>query len=163
MRQLFAPKDSESEATKVFELLSGLRPGETITYKQLDVALGRRFTDRRTPYYRAKERLLKRYNRTMAPVPGIGYRMVTAAEHVEVGALHSRKAERSTGRAYRTVTHARFEEVDGATRRLLVAAQQTYGNQLQIMRRQRRKQMQTEWVLDQARTRRAPAEQAHPA
>lgn len=95
MSSPFAPKGDVPEWRLIYELLlSGAEFGDLITYAELDEALGRRFVPNRSPLYRARRELGEQRHRWLEPVPGKGYRVIEAREHLRVSQVHKRKARK---------------------------------------------------------------------
>jgi len=95
MSSPFAPKGDQPEWRIIYELLlSGAEFGDVVTYAELDEALGRRFVVNRGPLYRARRELGDQRHRWLEPVPGKGYRVIEAREHLRVSQVHKRKAKR---------------------------------------------------------------------
>ena len=95
MSSPFAPKGDQPEWRVIYELLlSGAEFGDVVTYAELDEALGRRFVTNRGPLYRARRELGEERHRWLEPVPGKGYRVIEAREHLRVSQVHKRKAKR---------------------------------------------------------------------
>jgi hypothetical protein len=107
MNAKFAPKGDKPEWQLVYDALLGDADfGTTITFEQLDEVLGREFVTNRAPLYRARDELGDRRKRWLVPVPGVGYRVTEADEHVRVAHDHKRKSRRQLGMAVRVLTAA---------------------------------------------------------
>ncbi len=95
MSQPFEAKGDQPEWQLIYELLlSGAEYGDVITYAELDEALGRPFVRNRSPLYRARRELGEQRHRWLEPVPGKGYRVIEAREHLRISQVHKRKAKR---------------------------------------------------------------------
>lgn len=91
----FVPKGDLPEWRMIYdELLTHAEYGELITIQQLDAALGRAFTRNRAPLYRAREHLGEMRHRWVESVPGIGYRVIEAIEHLDAAQQRKRRAKR---------------------------------------------------------------------
>ena len=105
MNAKFAPKGEKPEWQLVYDALLGDADyGTTITFEELDRVLGREFVTNRAPLYRARDELGSRRKRWLVPVPGTGYRVTDASEHVSVAIEHRRKSKRQIGMAVRVLT-----------------------------------------------------------
>jgi hypothetical protein len=94
----FAPKGDVPEWRLLYDLLlDGAEFGDVITYAELDQALERRFLDNRSPLYRARRELGDQRHRWLEAVPNVGYRVITAAEHLRVAGQHKRRAKTQLG------------------------------------------------------------------
>lgn len=97
-RMPFQPKGDHPEWQLIYDpLLSTADYGTLITYAELDDALGRTFKDNRSPIYRAREHLGDTRRRWLEAVPGKGYRVIEAVEHLMVANRHKRKGQRQFG------------------------------------------------------------------
>ena len=95
MSTRFQPKGEKAEWLMVFdELLKDADFGTIVTYEELDELLERRFVDNRAPLYRARAELGDTRKRWLEAVPGVGYRVIEANEHVRIARQHKRKAQR---------------------------------------------------------------------
>ena len=91
----FQPKAEEPEWKMIYGLLlERAEFGDLITYGQLDEALGRPFIANRSPLYRARRELGDARHRWLDAVPGQGYRVIEAREHLAVAQKHKRRARR---------------------------------------------------------------------
>lgn len=102
----FQPRGTRPEWRVIFEdVLAGCDFGDLITFDQLDEALGRDFRSSRGPLYRAAEELLATRNRTLASVPGKGYRVAQPNEHADLAQKDHLFGRRRISRALRKATH----------------------------------------------------------
>lgn len=91
----FKPKGDLPEWRLVYDkLLETADFGDVVTLDQLDEVLGRPFADNRGPLYRAREHLGDMRRRWIEPVPGVGYRVIEAAEHMTAAQSRKRRARR---------------------------------------------------------------------
>jgi len=94
----FAPKGDLPEWRLLYDaILEQAEFGQVIPYDQLDAVLGRRFTDNRSPLYRARREMGDLRQRWLDAVPGTGYRVIEAHEHIAVAQRHKRRAKRQLG------------------------------------------------------------------
>lgn len=94
-RAPFKPKAELPEWRLIYDkLLVGADFGDVITIAQLDDALGRPFIDNRTPLYRARQELGDMRRRWFEPVPGVGYRIIEASEHMHAAQARKQRARR---------------------------------------------------------------------
>jgi hypothetical protein len=71
--------------------------GTVVTYEELDAVLERPFVENRSPIYRARRQLGDMRSRWIEAVPGVGYRVIEAREHIDSAQKHKRKARRQLG------------------------------------------------------------------
>ena len=91
----FQAKGDEPEWRLIYSrLLDTAEFGDVITYDDLDSALGRPFRDNRAPLYRARTEMGDTRRRWLEPVPGVGYRIIEASEHLQAAAKRKRRAQR---------------------------------------------------------------------
>jgi hypothetical protein len=76
------------------KLLSGADFGDVITYEALDLCLGRPFIRNRGPVYRACQELGAMRFRWLEAIPGVGYRVIAANEHVRASGDRKMRARR---------------------------------------------------------------------
>lgn len=95
MLTAFHPKGDVPEWRIIYDrLLTNADFGDLISYAALSHALGREFRRNRTPLYRARTELGSLRHRWLEAVPGRGYRVIEAREHLMVAAGHKRRARR---------------------------------------------------------------------
>lgn len=95
MTALFEPKGEKPEWRVLYDdLLEGMEPGQVVSFADLDRVLGRPFSANRGPLYRARKELGAARHRWLEAVPGAGYRVIDASEHVRVARSHKRKGQR---------------------------------------------------------------------
>lgn len=100
----FQPLGEKSEWRLIFDsVLTDLQPGALVTYAHLDAALGRPFRDNRHPLYRAMREFGEARHRWLEAIPGQGYRVIEASEHVLVARRHKRKGQRQIGTALKVI------------------------------------------------------------
>lgn len=96
--QPFKPKGDRPEWRIIYEdLLLGAESGDIITLADLSNVLGRDFRRSRSPLYRARKALGVERSRWLYPVPGKGYRVAEAREHVTLANGHKQRAKRQLG------------------------------------------------------------------
>lgn len=67
--------------------------GDLITFQALAETLDRPFEGNRSPLYRARSEMGDRRKRWLEAVPGVGYRVVEAREHLRLANSHKRRAK----------------------------------------------------------------------
>jgi hypothetical protein len=94
-RAPFKPKGDLPEWRLIYDkLLERADFGDVITLDQLDEVLDRPFSDNRGPLYRARNHLGDMRRRWIEAVPGVGYRVIEAAEHMTVAQGRKNRARR---------------------------------------------------------------------
>lgn len=93
----FKPKADRPEWQIIFEHIQDRDFGAVISYEELDQLLGRDFKSARGPIYAATRRLGELKKRWLAPVKGVGYRVIQAREHMIQADHHKRKAKKQLG------------------------------------------------------------------
>jgi DNA-binding winged helix-turn-helix (wHTH) protein len=98
MSTLFEPKGEVAEWRLIFDhLLSGAEFGDVITYDQLADVLEKSVEEvKRTRHaiYRARKEFGEQRRRWLVALPGRGYRVIQAVEHLSVANQHKSKARR---------------------------------------------------------------------
>ncbi|HEX2578661.1 MAG TPA: hypothetical protein VHK88_20120 [Aquihabitans sp.] len=105
MTVTFEPKGEVAEWRLVYDHLVGLKVGDIITYDRLSGILGREFLHGRGPFHRANRELLATHRLGLVNVKGVGYRVVTAAEHEDAARGQHRSARRRLRRAKEWIEH----------------------------------------------------------
>lgn len=75
-------------------LLANADFDDVITYTALSACLGREFLRSRSPIYRACQELGALRHRWLEAVPGVGYRVIQANEHVHASAARKQRGQR---------------------------------------------------------------------
>lgn len=101
----FTPKGDLPEWRLVYDRIVNLNVGDTITYDDLAAILGRPFTTARGPMYRAASELLHAHQRAIDNIPGVGYRIVAAAEHEQLSRRQHKAARRRLRRSRDLLTN----------------------------------------------------------
>ena len=77
----FEPKGDLAEWQLIYNHISTLNVGDTVTYDKLTELLDREFKTARGPFHKANRELLANHKRGMLNVKNVGYRVVPAEEH----------------------------------------------------------------------------------
>ncbi len=90
------------------EILAALSVGTEREYRQHDVsgAVGR-----------ANRRLLREHQRRLHAVPGMGYRLAPAAEHMVLASSDRRRADTQLRKGLETLRHVRWDEMEPEARK----------------------------------------------
>jgi hypothetical protein len=97
--ELFAPKGVKPQWEMVYDIFKPLAEDDVLTYEEARVKLGWDLRQNRTPLYKAMRKMEQDDHRTLAPVPGVGYRIAHPTEHETLGRKHHRKARRQLHRS----------------------------------------------------------------
>lgn len=121
MSDLFAAKRPDGLAAwrVLYERLARMAPGETVPHDEL---MARLETDDMGLVYRSVTRANKELEavdrRAVAVVPGVGYRMLHASEHVGLADSHRKSAKRQIAAAKRALDGTRLGELTAEQRTL---------------------------------------------
>lgn len=96
---MFEPKGAEPMWAPIYRTLSTLPVGAVLAYDVLAEAVGWDIRVDRAPFYRALRELERENSRSMANVPGTGYRVVEAREHGDLARKHQRRSARQVVKA----------------------------------------------------------------
>ena len=107
----FELKGAVSERQMIYDLIVQIAPGELVTYKQFEKALGRDLRDSRTPLFHAIKDLEINEQRTMEVVRGKGYRVVEPREHERLARHHQYKGRRQLTYSLRKARSAPREKL----------------------------------------------------
>jgi hypothetical protein len=115
-------KDGRSYRSIAADALKDEEPGSTFTYKKIADAIGLHPRDdlRRiqAAVRSANKPLLKLYNRYAETVPGMGYRIAPAREHIRVAAGFEKKASRQINRSIAVLHNTNLSEMTESERML---------------------------------------------
>jgi chromosome segregation ATPase len=103
---------------KLLERYRQMQVEEIITKEELSQILGRDFDSFRSPHTTANNRLRKEAGRHLAPVRGVGYKMVAASDHLEIAEDRRRSAGLKMSQAIALIEAAR-KHPDELTREML--------------------------------------------
>ncbi len=92
--EIFAPKGVKPQWELVYDIFKPLAEDEVLTYEEAQVKLGWDLRANRSPLYKAMRQMEENDHRTLAPVPGVGYRIARPTEHETLGRKHHRRARR---------------------------------------------------------------------
>lgn len=94
-RAPFKPKAELPEWRLIYDkILEHVEFGDIITIEQLDEVLGRSFVENRGPLYRARQHMAEMRRRWFEPIPGVGYRIIEASEHMHAAQARKQRARR---------------------------------------------------------------------
>lgn len=94
----FKAKGPKPEWQIVYEeLLEKADFGDIVSFSSLDRVLGRDFKVSRGPVYKATRYLGEQRKRWLAPVKGVGYRVIEANEHMLQANMHKKRAKKQLG------------------------------------------------------------------
>lgn len=116
--------DGRAEWRVVFDLAVTMEPGETLTHDQLRAELD---TDDMQRVYRAvggaNTRLWKDRRRSLASVPGTGYRMLHATEHEVQADDYRKQGRRKVGKAVAVMDAVDLDAIPDSQREWAVKVQ----------------------------------------
>ena len=117
----FQPAGDKPRWRVVYELLVKVETGGTLSYQEMGSALGLDPDTDRHAIQMAVRRAAREHevtdNRALDAVPNVGYRIVSAPEHIDLASRHQRKAGRSIARGRSKVEHVDLSGVDPQTRK----------------------------------------------
>lgn len=91
----FKAKGDRPEWRLIYDaLLETADYGDIITYQQLTDALGRDFSENRSPLYKARMHLGETRSRWVEAEPGVGYRVIEAGEHIDAAERRKSRAKK---------------------------------------------------------------------
>lgn len=133
---MFEPIGDKSRRALAVELFQQYQPGDVIPYEIIGQHVGQVDRDGiQNTVNKAKKSLLIEADMALIAVPGIGYRIAKASEHIEVAGTHQSKALRSVRRGADTVTHVDFNQLTPAERALAQATGRALSAQADMLRR----------------------------
>jgi hypothetical protein len=133
-------------------LMADVGVGELISYEAAGQALGLDPVADRTIIQQAARQagkwLLEEQQRAIDVVPGVGYRVVQASEHLTLARRHQRKSQRALRRGRASLDHVRRDELDAFQLRLVDSAVVQTQLQLEMYTRFKRDQKRLEKGLE---------------
>lgn len=135
----FQPKGTKARWRIVYDLLHAMEENEVITYEALGNALNLHpATDRptiATAVHQAARQLEERDKRAIHCLTNVGYRVVTANEHLDLARIHQGKSVNSLERAHSKVVNVDMSRMAEALRRSFDAANRAFTAQLEAVHR----------------------------
>jgi hypothetical protein len=143
----FSPKNSESEASKVYAELCDASVGDVITYADLSLVLGRDFLDDRGPFYAARRKFEKLERGTFVVIRNTGVKYVADWDQVsKAGKQRHKRAQVQVRAEKRTTASAdktrmsnseKADQINTLTRiGILESAMRSTKRQLQLVKKE---------------------------
>jgi hypothetical protein len=98
------------------EALAELPPGAVMLYGELESLLGLDRMGMQAVVNQAKSSLQKTHKRSVVAVRNVGYRVLAAAEHLDLAKVHQRKGRRQTRRSKSAVVNTDYNELSESER-----------------------------------------------
>jgi hypothetical protein len=152
-----ARADGRADWKVVFDLVAAASPGTVYPYDELERALrvgidGDVSRERIGRACRAAtDRLLIEHERALQCVPGLGYRMAHARDHITLANDHRHRGHRQMERALAKTVNVRMEELTPVERNLIDGMRIVFGSFAQMLAASERRQERFERVLDEVR------------
>jgi hypothetical protein len=147
--------DGRSDKRVIYELVQDATPGDAFDYDKLIAALseGLDVEVTRARVYpavaAANKTLLQRQRRYLGIVPGVGYRVISAAEHLPVALDKKDRAQAAIKRGIDILRNARLDELDQAQRILHEGQLLILGGLYQATRESSRRHDRSEALIAQ--------------
>lgn len=155
-RAPFAPLGDRPRWETIYALLDGKPPGTVVTYQQMGAALDGFDKDRdRGAIAKASTRLLTDTQRATEAVPNVGYRIVSADEHLRLASRKQTEARRKIKRGRRFLLHFHRDEVSTEVAARVDAMQATMARHEDMLRRLDARTQRTDTLLAFTETRAA--------
>lgn len=136
MTVYFQPKADRSQWRIIFERLSKMSVGQTVTHQDLAAMIpDAAEASVKGAFYRAVTECELELHRTFESVRGVGYRMVEAREHERLAKNHHRRARRQLKRSQRKVTSADRSQLTREERARLDAVELQLARQVELTSR----------------------------
>lgn len=97
--EIFTPKGLKPQWEMVYDLFRPMQVDDVLTYEDAQAALGWDLRRNRSPLYKAMRKMEADDHRTLAPEPGIGYRIAKPTEHETLGRKHHKRARKQLHRS----------------------------------------------------------------
>jgi len=135
----FTPKGAKSRRTIVLELLDDKNPEDILTYVDLADALSLSEPQHRgiiqASVNAAAKDFLKSHSHALEAVPNIGYRVVTADEHVRLAKGHQKRASKELVKGKNKADFVDFNELSPENRSVVEAVRTLFAAQIDFNRR----------------------------
>jgi hypothetical protein len=135
-RAPFQPIGEKPRWELIYDELSGLDVGDTLTYERLHELLD--VEDRaavRTPFYKAAQVWGTEHKRALRPVPNVGYRVVDAREHEAIAKNHHKRSKRQLRRGRQVLANADRSRLSEHERQRFDQMEATIGRHEDMIRR----------------------------
>lgn len=116
LSSMFEPVGDQPQWCAIYNVFTSVDIDELVTYDELSEAAGFDVQQRRSALYTAQRHLEEDCHRTLACVPGKGYRVAQAREHERLATNHQRRARRQVVKARRRVSSANRADLDQVQR-----------------------------------------------
>lgn len=157
-------KHDQAQWRYLYNLMDGKTPGSIVTYDDMAAAFPEPFDkDRHRPVItKAGDHLLREQRRAIRAVPNVGYRIITADEHL--GAAHDRRlrSKRQAGKSRKLLKFARRDEMTPEVAAKVDALQQRMSDLESRLTRSERRQEELDRTI-KAVTRKQSDEQQETA
>lgn len=141
----FNPLGDQARWKTVYEILQKTEVNDVLTYEEMGEALGLHpASDRhliQAAVHRAAKELLEVERHALMAITNVGYRVVTAEEHLLLARGHQRKSHKQLALAQDKVEYVDLSEVDPITRRAFglvaeaLSAQADFNRRMDIRQR----------------------------
>ncbi len=147
----FQPSGSRARWRALYEVLLGCDVEDVVTYEALGEAIDLDPDKERHQIQMALRRAAREYEvvdkRALDVLPNVGYRVVTAPEHLRLADQQQRKAGRALERGHSKVVNVDLNLVDDETRKAFEAVGRAFALQMDFNRRMAYRQGRTEAAL----------------
>ena len=135
----FAPIGDRARWAVVYDVLLEHKVGDIVTYEDLGAALDLDPVKERHPIQMAMRRAAQVFEsedrQSVEATPNVGYRIIEAAEHLELAKTHQAKASKSLVRGHSAVVNTDITGFDPALRRVFEVTATALSYQMDLMRR----------------------------
>lgn len=137
MSKNFAPGGADGRAVwrSLYDLLRHVPVGQTVTYEVLEARIGRTRAGVQSSMGRAAQELLRVDKHAVVSVRDVGYRVVSAAEHLDIARDRQRRSHRELKRGRDVVTNVDLNGLDAEVRDAFDRVTQAFAIQLDYARR----------------------------
>jgi alkylated DNA nucleotide flippase Atl1 len=143
--------DGRAQWEMVYDVIKVLDQGVVITFDELNTLTGLDLKAERSPLYKAMQKLEEQDKRTIASVPGVGYRVVEAKEHELLGRRHHRSSIRQLKKAKSKFASADRSRLSPDDRERFDRLEMTVSRMEQVTRRLERRKREVQEVIQQQR------------
>lgn len=113
---VFVPLADVSQRQMVIDMAADVEPGEIITYEAIESLLGLDRPRAQSVVNQAKFGLQKTHQKSLVAVRGVGYRVLSPSEHLELAKVHQAKGRRQTRKSRQAVEHTDYSKLNEAER-----------------------------------------------
>lgn len=153
----FQPIGERARWRLLYDVLRPLQVNDTVTYEQLAAVVGMDPDAERPKLQMTLRRAAREFEEVdkhaLEVIPNVGYRVVTAPEHLTLARKQQKRANKALVRGHSKVVNVDFNEIDPETRKAFEVVARAFSMQMEFNRRFDIRQRRLEAVVETVSTR----------